>query len=73
MSVHEVNQYLSSKNFNLASDKVLKEPQSNPESIWSILVFLAMNIKDSKFEQIEPFIFSLVNAETHKVSLKRIK
>lgn len=49
MSAHEIYQYLSQKNFNLMSDKVLKEPQSSPETIWGILVFLATPIKDSKY------------------------
>ena len=49
MNVHEIYQYLAFKNFNLTSDRILKEPHLSPYIIWSILVFLISNIKDTKY------------------------
>jgi hypothetical protein len=49
LNAHEIYQFLIQKNFNLSSDKILKEPQQNADIIWNILIFLAFNIKDTKF------------------------
>lgn len=52
MTFNEIFQYLSQRNFNLTSDKVLKDPLGNPDIIWNILIFLTQNIRDTKFDQI---------------------
>lgn len=45
MNINEIYQYLEKKNFNLTSDKILKDPAANPETIWNILYFLTSPIK----------------------------
>lgn len=49
MNINEIYQYLEKKNFNLTSDKILKDPAANPETIWNILYFLTSPIKDTKY------------------------
>jgi hypothetical protein len=73
LPIHEIYQYLTQKNFNLSSDRILKDPQANSDVIWNILVFLSNNIKDTKYEQIEPTLVYMIDAEQHKQSLKRVK
>jgi tRNA A22 N-methylase len=51
LSIHDIYQYLIQKNFNLSSDKILKDPLSNADVIWNILVFLTSNLKDTKYDQ----------------------
>lgn len=52
MTLQEIYQYLIQKNFNLSSDRILKEPLANPDIIWNIIVFLTINLRDTKFDQI---------------------
>lgn len=52
MTLQEIYQYLIQKNYNLASDRTLKEPAANPDIIWNIIVFLTLNLRDTKFDQI---------------------
>lgn len=52
MTLQEIYQYLGQKNFNLSSDKILRDPLGNPDIIWNILTFLTQNIRDTKFDQI---------------------
>lgn len=52
LPLHEIYQYLAQKNFNLSSDRVLKDPQANSDVIWNILVFLSNHLKDTKYDQI---------------------
>lgn len=52
MSIHDIFLYLGQKNFNLTSEKVLKDPLGNPDIIWNILIFLTQNIRDTKFDQV---------------------
>lgn len=74
MSLHDIYQYLGQRNFNLSSEKVLKEPHSSPDVIWSILHFLAVNLKDTKYEQVEPtLIYVVMEQDLHRNSLKRMK
>jgi tRNA A22 N-methylase len=51
LSFHDIYQYLIQKNFNLSSDRILKDPLSNADVIWNILVFLTNNLKDTKYDQ----------------------
>ena len=52
LSIQEIFHYLNAQDFNLSSEKILREPQSHPEIIWSILVYLCTPLKDDRYEQI---------------------
>lgn len=73
MNSHEIYQYLMQKNFNLTSDKILKEPYLNYDIIWNILVFLANPIKSTKFEQIEPMLYVTISPALRDLTIKKIK
>ena len=73
MNSHEIYQHLMQKNFNLTSDKILKEPHLNYDIIWNILVFLATPLRTTKFEQIEPMLFASISPVLRELTIKKIK
>ena len=73
LSHQEIYQYLSAHNFNLTSEKILKDPQSYSDIVWNILYFLSAEIKDGAYDHLEPSLVYILDADVHRNSLKKMR
>lgn len=73
LNPHDIYAYLSSKNFNLSSDKIFREQHPNQDTIWAILSFLSTPFNNQTYEQIEPMLVYLLDPDIYLTALKKMK
>jgi hypothetical protein len=74
MNSKEIFNYIQATGYNLSSEKILKEPESNHQTIWEIIVHLCNRVKNkNRDSNFATYTYLIEDPEKHQLSCKWVR